>query len=189
MNNPTLYKYRAIEPFKNLVDTLIKSRLYASPYFDLNDPMEGQYVVSPSGKIDEGMKKYLEGEKKKLRICSLSRMPDIELMWAHYADGNRGVVLGVEIDRSKYNVIPVDYSGPMKLSVNYLNPTSPEDILTRKLAAWEYEQEERIFLEGTHYVNVNLKEILVGSRMSTQDFGLLSALVEKVCPNVPMVRT
>lgn len=189
MKNQTLYKYRSIEPFKNLVDTLLKRRLYAAPYFDLNDPMEGQYLVSPTGKIDEYMREYLEGAKKKLRICSLSRKPDIELMWAHYADGNRGVVLGVQVDRSKYKVIPVNYDGPLKVSVNMLNPTPPEEILSRKLRAWEYEHEERVFIEGAHFVNIELKEILVGSRMSTQDFSLLSSLVEKVCPEVPLVRT
>ena len=86
-------------------------------------------------------------------------------------------------------VIPVDYDGPLKVSVNMINPTPPEDILSRKLRAWEYEQEERVFIEGAHFVNIKLKEILVGSRMSTQDFSLLSSLVEKDCPEVPLVRT
>jgi hypothetical protein len=183
-----LYKYRAFEPFRYLVDALLKRRLYSASYFDLNDPMEGQYIVSSSGGIDENIKQKLEGKKNRIRICSLSRRQDIDLMWAHYANGDRGVVMGVEIDNDKYDVRPVDYSGPIKLSRNALKPTSAQDILSRKLDAWTYEEEERVFLEGGQYVDVNLVSIIAGSRMSNQDYSLLSELVEKLCPEVPIVR-
>ena len=65
-----------------MVDILLKNRLYAARYFEMNDPMEGQYIVDPNGSIDEDIKRSLEGAKKALRICSLSRSKDIELMWA-----------------------------------------------------------------------------------------------------------
>jgi hypothetical protein len=56
-----LYKYRNASSFRFLADILLKSRLYAAPYFDLNDPMEGRYLMSPSGKIDEDMEQALKG--------------------------------------------------------------------------------------------------------------------------------
>ncbi len=41
--NELLYKYRSLDNFKNFVDIILKNRLYAARYKDLNDPMEGQY--------------------------------------------------------------------------------------------------------------------------------------------------
>lgn len=189
MNTSSLFKYRALEPFRYLVDTLLKRRLYAAPYSDLNDPMEGRYVALPSGAIDEDIQRLIKGNKEKIRICSLSRSPDIELMWAHYANGNRGLVLEVGIDAAQYDLRRVDYTGPAQISVNMLNPTTAQDILSRKLEAWEYEKEERVFLEGSHYVDVELRSIIVGSRMSQQDFSLIKELAAKLCPDVPLHRS
>lgn len=186
MSNNSLYKYRALEPFRFLVDTLLKRRLYAAPYFDLNDPMEGRYIATADGSIDKDIERLIRGNKEKIRICSLSRNPEIDLMWAHYANGSRGLVLEVGVS-DRYDLRPVKYSGPAKVSVNALNPTTAQDVLSSKLAAWEYE-EERVFIENSHFVDIELKSIIVGSRMSPQDFSLLSGLAEKLCPEVPIRR-
>jgi hypothetical protein len=187
MRNNSLYKYRALEPFRYLVDALLKRRLFAAPYFDLNDPMEGRYIAAADGSIDKDIERLIRGNKEKIRICSLSRNPEIDLMWAHYANGSRGLVLEVGIP-DHYDLRPVKYSGPAKVSVNALNPTTAQDVLSSKLAAWEYEKEERVFLEGSHFVDIELRSIIVGSRMSSQDFSLLSGLAEKLCPEVPIRR-
>ncbi len=39
----TLYKYIILINYKLFIDIILKQRLYASKYKDLNDPMEGQY--------------------------------------------------------------------------------------------------------------------------------------------------
>ena len=187
MKSTSLFKYRALEPFRNLVDTLLKRRLYAAPYFDLNDPMEGRYIAAADGSIDKDIERLIRGNKEKIRICSLSRKSVIDLMWAHYANGSRGLVLEVGIP-DHYDLRPVNYGGPAKVSVNMLNPTTAQDVLSNKLAAWEYEEEERVFLEGSHFVDIELRSIIVGTRMSSQDFSLLSGLAEKVCPDVPLRR-
>lgn len=179
-----LYKYRGTQAFRNIVDILLNRRLYAAPYFDLNDPMEGHYLFSVSGSLDEDMKRMLKGEKDKLRICSLSRNANNELMWSHYAEGHRGIVLGVNIDRKRYEVKPVRYDGLMKLGLHNFNRNSALDVLTNKLEVWEYEEEERAFVRGSHYINVELQEVICGSRMSTQDRGMLKDLMRKVCPDV-----
>ncbi len=38
------YKYRGIKEFRYFVDIILNKRLFAAPYFDLNDPMEGHYL-------------------------------------------------------------------------------------------------------------------------------------------------
>jgi len=51
-----LYKYGSLNNFKYFVDIILNNRPYASPYFDLNDPMEGYYSY-PNGKYSVEFKK------------------------------------------------------------------------------------------------------------------------------------
>lgn len=182
-----LYKYRTLQNFKNFIDIVVNSRLYAAPYFDLNDPMEGHYLYSASGDLDVGMRDLLKGEKEKLRILSLSRRSDIELMWAHYADGNKGVAIGVEVDQGKHISRPVVYEGPMVLDPRDLHTNSAIDVLSRKLTAWVYEEEERVFVTQGQYVGVSVKEVILGSRMSNQDKSLIKNLVNLLLPYAKVV--
>lgn len=178
-----LYKYRGTSSFRYLTDILLKNRLYAAPYFDLNDPMEGHYLMSATGQIDDDMKLMLNSAKDRLRICSLSRSPDNPVMWTHYAEGHRGVVVGVEVTDSECEVHPVVYDGPMKIGTHNFNANSPMDVLSRKLAAWEYEDEERAFVRSKIYISVTVQELILGSRMSNQDKSFIKELCEKVCPS------
>ena len=181
-----LYKYRSIEQFKFFVDILVRKKLYAARYFELNDPMEGQYLYTGSSDgVNKDIQQMLNNKKNRIRICSLSKNYQSPVMWSHYANGHRGVVLGVEIDPNKYNVRSVFYDGPMKINLKNLNPNSSIDILTTKLQAWEYEEEERVFtIDGGQFVDVVLKKIIFGSRMNTRDKGLIMDLVESICPEV-----
>ena len=183
-----LYKYRGIQGFRFFTDIVLKNRLFASPYFDLNDPMEGRYLYSQSdGKIDEDMARMLKGEKEKVRVCSLSRNPNNELMWSHYAEGHKGVAIGVEVDRSRYKVRPIDYDGLHQIGRNNFHSGSAVDVLSHKLDVWSYEEEERVFTKNKQYVDVHIRRIICGSRMSTQDKGFITDLVTKVNPDIEII--
>jgi hypothetical protein len=180
-----LYKYRALEPFRFFVDILLNKRFYAARYSDLNDPMEGQYLHLESGRINTEVQQILRSDKERLRICSLSRNPSIDLMWAHYANGDRGVAIGVKID-SSYDVRSVEYTGPLCLAPGVHNSFTARDILSRKNEAWAYEQETRVFTLGSEFVYVELVEILCGTRMSAKDKGMVQKLVDKLSPETPV---
>lgn len=174
-----LYKYRGIKELRYFVDIVLNQRLYAAPYFDLNDPMEGHYLYN-KGELDSDVRELIKGQKEKLRICSLSRVNDNELMWAHYSEGHRGVAIGVELDESKNDVQPVVYDGlPQVGRINVHNSTGRE-ILSHKLEVWGYEEEVRAFTSGKQYVDVEIKEILLGRSMSTQDVGFIKKLVGSI---------
>jgi len=181
-----LYKYKSIEQFKYFVDILARERLYAAQYFELNDPMEGQYLYTGSSNgVNKDIEQILKSRKNKIRICSLSKNYKSPVMWSHYANGHRGVVLGVKVDPNKYNIRSVYYDGPMKINLKNLNPNSAIDILSTKLKAWEYEEEERAFtLDGSQFIDIDLKKIIIGSRMNTRDKGLIKDLVDSICPEV-----
>lgn len=181
-----LYKYRSIENFKNFVDIVLNNRLYAAPYFDMNDPMEGHYVYS-AGELSSELIRSIKGEKSRLGICSLSRTPNDPLMWAHYADGHHGVVIGVEVDRGKYDVRRVNYVGPSHVQNAHINGSleTAKNILCHKYEVWEYEQEERIFVpDGKKFTDVKVQQVILGNRMSTQDKGFIRELLAILNPDV-----
>ncbi len=181
-----LYKYRGIQNFRFFVDIVLKNRLYAAPYFDLNDPMEGQYLYPPNSTgLDEDIQRIIKGEKEKIRICSLSRDPENELMWSHYSEGHHGVAIAVEVDSSRYQVKPIKYDGLHQLGMNNMHSDAAIDILSHKLSVWSYEEEVRVFLKGNKTtVDISVKEVIFGRSTSNQDKGFIKELVSKVNPNI-----
>ena len=115
-----LYKYRSLENYKNFIDIILKNRLYAAKYKDLNDPMERQYYYR-TGEFDRQLRNKLAEDKGELRVCSLSRVNNNELMWSHYANGQHGVAIGLRIDENKYTVKPIQYNGLVSIRTENFN--------------------------------------------------------------------
>lgn len=113
---------------------------------------------------------------KQVAVLSLSTVPNSEVMWSHYADVYRGVVLGFDTsDSFLANIIKVKYQ-PDRPELDIKNrPTdgSPwkeaiEAICGIKNEAWAYEQEYRLTsaiaaLSSTDQVDSNGAPIFLGS--------------------------
>jgi len=182
-----LYKYRSLDDFKNFVDIILKNRLYASKYKDLNDPMEGQYYYR-TGELEKRIRDKLTEEKGELRLCSLSRVNNNELMWSHYSNGQKGVAIGLRINENEYIIRPIHYNGLATIrNQNFDNLTAIE-ILSHKLEVWNYEEEERVFVRDKHFIDVQIEEIITGRAMSNSDFGFTRELVEKINPNIRIIK-
>lgn len=182
-----LYKYRSLANFRNFVDIILKNRLYAAKYKDLNDPMEGQYYYY-SGELNKDIRNKLFQEKGELRICSLSQANDNLLMWSHYADGHRGVVIGLEIDDSNYQVKPVQYNGLAFINDRNFSDKTAIEILSHKLEVWNYEKEVRVFVRDKHYIEANIVEIYTGIGMSPQDYSFVNLLINRINPNIRIAK-
>lgn len=182
-----LYKYRSIENFRFFTDIILKQRLYAAQYFDLNDPMEGRYLYHGEQTMDKDIEMVLSGKKNKVRIVSLSRDSENELMWAHYANGHRGVAIGVEIDRHRYDVREIKYDGIPSVGTSAWSMDA-KDILIHKNEVWDYEEEERIFVTEGLFAEVEVRELILGSKMSTQDIGFISDLIKCINPDINIRR-
>lgn len=184
----TLYKYRSLNNFKNFVDIVVNNRLYAASYKDLNDPMEGQYYYN-KGDLDREIVEKLRGEKQDIKLCSLSKINNNQLMWSHYADGHCGVAIGVIIDDTKYTVRPIVYDGIINVRSQNYNNQSAHEILSHKLGIWNYEQEVRVFTIGSNYIKVQIKEIVLGYRTNDHDYELVSKLAKKINSNIEIKKT
>lgn len=165
----------------------MRNRLYASKYVDLNDPMEGQYYYN-KGELDKRMLRKISSDKGDLRLCSFSRKKDNELMWSHYAEGHRGVAIGITIDNHKYDVRPIQYTGLAYLTGEQVEQDTPREILSHKLNVWSYEEEERVFVTNKFHVDIQVKEIITGRAMSNQDFSFIRDIIEKVNPSISLIK-
>ncbi len=176
------YKFRDLNNYKFLIDILLNQRLYASSFENLNDNFEGQFLTSSFGKTK---RLRLNPKKNKhLSICSFSGHYKNHLLWSHYSDGHRGLVIGFELANNIYETQQVSYSG-LK-SYNDL-PTKLDDIksiFVNKMKEWAYEDEYRIILEEQGYIDITIKKVILGAEVSELDKELINKLIEKIDPKI-----
>lgn len=169
-----LYKYKSLANFEFVADILLNKRLFASEFNNLNDPMEGDFnrnYASP-----EYLKSITE-EISKIKICSLSSNMSNPILWAHYADGFKGICIEVEIDESILTPYEITYSefNPIP-SEGYRGlqgkdeETTPHDwaiaSLRKKYEAWRYEDEYRIFSDSEYISEgLTITTIYLGTRI------------------------
>jgi len=107
------------------------------------------------------------------------------IMWGHYADRNRGIVLGFEFKSDKYNMKAVEY--PAKRIKIALNPEkiTPSEYIEAvgfiKYKGWSYEKEHRFFIELNECVCIErnyfmpfgddlcLKQVIIGPQHPSKD--------------------
>lgn len=139
----TLYKFRPLDDELSLCrakEILRSGKFWCSKFWELNDPMEGVYLLSESN--DQSVKDVFSGKAQYL-ICSFSGKQALSnpLMWGYYANGFRGMAIEVEV--SNREVAKVEYVS--KIPDKW--PSNIQDcvrkILTTKLAAWKHEDEFR----------------------------------------------
>ncbi|MDD9716553.1 DUF2971 domain-containing protein [Dinoroseobacter sp. PD6] len=140
---------------ERVIDILTNRRLYCSPYNELNDPMEGYFHALAHDRSGfSALKRMIEEIttlQSKYRICSLSSNCKSHLVWAHYANGFRGVAIELDIMKKVNFIEEVEYSDGRDLGE--YDPAGNLDDLTRKVLLtkykeWKYEREIRIIQEG-----------------------------------------
>ncbi len=165
-----LYKYRVLGSSIELqnertFEILQKSEMYGSDYKSLNDPMEGFYRINENQErtlIDQ-----LKKDKKELRICSLSKSNNNPLLWGHYANGNKGIAIGVRSFFAKKDLIKVTYGNQIPF-FDDINVLSANQILCYKTTPWKYEKEWRVITNNL-FIKVKIDHIILGMAISPED--------------------
>lgn len=180
------YKFRGVSALDHTLDILINNRLYCANWRDLNDPMEGIFEYSSRG--DRRRRQELEmirDHKLRYRVCSLSRIWNSPLLWAHYADGFKGLAIEVElpdpIDIHDPAFNPLGYnSDALLVDLQYRQEwafsevdqgdeplTLAQRILCSKHEAWRYEEEVRILSREAFFnVRGRIRSVVLGPRAS-----------------------
>ncbi|MEM8484282.1 MAG: hypothetical protein AAF564_01975, partial [Bacteroidota bacterium] len=179
-------KYRGLENLEFALDIFINQRLYAANFQALNDPMEGRFIYS-RGSLSQDELRMIRGSKSDYNILSLSESCQNMLMWSYYGAGHKGFVVGVEIDDESTETEPVNYVEDLKLNERDDGDIA-KNILSKKLALWSHEREQRVFKRYDPFVAVNVKELIFGINTEQRHVDLLTQIAEKFCPGI-VVRT
>ncbi|MBR1373923.1 hypothetical protein IJ556_05675, partial [bacterium] len=130
-----LYKYRSLSNLKRLVEIVLDSKLYASRYKNLNDPMEGYYSYS---KDVAPYKRAINKLKQDSLICSLSKSNLIGMMWIMYADEGKGCCLEVEVGgNTTWKRVEVEYETDIPKITDSAD-IKIEEIFKYKSDVWSY---------------------------------------------------
>ncbi len=184
-----LYKYRSLINLERFLDIILDRQLYGALYKEMNDPMEGYFRYSPD--VDQALvRDILEGKGKRY-ICSLSRKPNIGLMWTHYADENRGCCLEVEVTSKTWERLDVEYQERVpKLVPN----TTIQDILKVKAKMWDYEDEVRFLSpqipekKNRPYLKIKIHRIIFGFKVDTKKVNHLRKIIKALDPQIEIER-
>lgn len=140
--------------------------------------------------IDSGDfgKKLVDG----VGIFCMSRNPCVELMWAHYADEYKGIVVELEISEDvisrEFVPFQVFYSN-IRPVVEYGNgKPNVEYYFQRKNRHWEYEQEERFIWQHhgavTYPRDSMLSRVILGPNISVQDRTNVEAVIKQASQEI-----
>ena len=153
----------------------------------MNDPMEGMYYYHWADEYTHDLVQRIGSEKEKLGICSLSQKNDNQLMWSHYSDGNKGLVIGLELNDQGADLKPVRYVNEFIRTEIYGSlQGKAREILSTKLKAWEYEEEQRVFVSN-EFVNIEIKEVILGARMPQATKVFLKDLLKKLNDQIQVI--
>lgn len=178
------YKFKSALQVEHVLDILINQRLFCADWQKLNDPLEGRFSYFTDSKgIDERKKRVSEiiSSKKQIKVCSLSKVFDSHLLWAHYANGYNGVAIEVDLPEKDNCIMEVKYERSFK-TIDDAAVDSPgnlaQKILCTKYQEWKYEREIRILNPGAYYtLERPASRLIVGQRVNP----LLRDTLKMVC--------
>lgn len=159
-----LYKYVGFEAGLKILET---NTLGFSHLEDFNDPFELSALMGGLGTLNYFHSVMRTGISKKYVILCLTKKPLNSLMWSHYADSYKGMVIGVDVEKaglgdSEQFIIPYQkgrmvYSNKRSTCIdkfvldNLLSPYSAKenfDYIKKaffvKSKDWRYEKEIRV---------------------------------------------
>jgi hypothetical protein len=162
---------------------------YKSTYRKLLPKMVDGAVTQATTNVNARAKGLPREMDKHIGLICLSEKRDNLLMWAHYADSHRGLVLGYDMSHSFFSEMKPPYRVQYERNRRAIDlassPDGPErteqimSLLYVKSDDWRYEQEWRFILrlDGLekvttgggykYYLNVprtTLKEVIIGCR-------------------------
>ena len=191
-SNPPYYKYRSLQNWQFLLDIFLNKRLYAAPFTSLNDPMEGQnYYVN--GQARGVVRSAIAARREQWNICSLTTETKKSLIWAYYANGHRGIAIGVKLGQLKQGDIRQGVSYDSQVNVGHQEAKRSLDeiattILFRKQELWRHEAEYRV-LTRSQYIAVKIVEVHLGSMIADTDRQLVLKLVKLAAPTARVLKT
>ena len=174
-----------MDNFEFLLDLILKERLYAAKYNELNDPMEG--VINVENIIPREREVEWKELIEKFRIVCFTKQSNNPLMWAHYADGGRGCVIEFELSESiEYH--KVSYVKKPIINEKDINIANALEILKYKEKPWKYEAEYRCLIQKEDFVAVSVKSVTFGARAEEAKVDMLMYILKLSNPDLKVLK-
>ncbi|WP_321517467.1 DUF2971 domain-containing protein [uncultured Bacteroides sp.] len=151
----------------------------------MNDPNEGMYYYDPL-KYYKEINSAIRKEQNSLRICSLSKTLHNILLWSHYADGHKGVAIGLEL-KPKDTAYPLKYDSTNLSVEQYRKSITAMKNLKNKHKDWKYEREVRVFTQRKKFVGIKIKIIVLGVKIEKEDKDTLKKLITNIDKDIIVV--
>ena len=166
---------------KYALEAIQSEQLKLSRISDMNDPLEFRGFNIGDRDLRRRVDRWVKKTDQELGFICFSSTMSVGLMWSHYADSHRGVVLGFEIPQKR--LIKIKYSPyrePFEEAMSAGEAGAPNQILRNRMVkheSWEYEDEWRyrssivkrrpnkksMYFEGFEH-SMELKEVWLGER-------------------------
>lgn len=179
--NTVFYKYKSLNNFEFILDLILKERLYAARYDELNDPMEG--VIKVDDTIHKDKETIWQSILNNLRIVCFTKDPENLLMWSHYADGTKGCTIEFELLEDQ-KVHKIEYKEKPLIGIDKMNISGAREVLTYKQKPWKYEVEYRCILDESRFLPIKIKSVTFGARANKESVKLLMSILSICKPDL-----
>lgn len=179
------------------IDALKKQRLKISTLDDLNDPFEFAAVSYADERLRGPLQRTRKQVFRERGLICFSKSWSNPVLWSHYADGHRGLCLGIDVP-SQYvcdvNYVPqrIEPSLSLENVERIKTELFQKDLIRTKYAHWKYEDEARIFHaldadceeNGMFFAdfaeaNMTISEVIIGAHYTSVDKDLHDEIRKK----------
>jgi len=208
-----LYRYLTAD---SALRTLQGGKLKLGFVSKFNDPFDSIFGVGPEleaypddvAQAREGM---LRGWDQYYGILCFAELRDDPLMWAHYAENHRGMVLEFDfplLPEAGYQLVKVKYRknipritmSAMRNAGAKVNVSFLRRLVSTKSHHWKYEKERRLLVSledesvtasGDHHFVplINLRGVVLGQRCETTADEVREMLADGPFKGVPIYKT
>lgn len=174
-----LFKYKSLSNPWHLLDIVANQRLYCAHWTTLNDPLEGRFeVFLEEEELTTEAVSRIQKARDEYRIASLSADPNNLLMWSHYADGHKGVVVEVDIPNDHEDLVKLVYTDFSAVFNGEMRTKDMRCLFNGKTPEWAYEKEYRIITKSEFFnLPKPVKKILLGSKVDNTHREILIKLL------------
>ena len=176
-----VYKFMSAKWAK---EAILSKRLKISIIPTLNDPWEGNALSYTNAKEKEAWELELDFIARRLGMICFSKEWTDPVLWSHYSEQHKGIVLGFEVDHTL--MTDVKYRKTLKKYEDFEENISSDtnfviSAISTKYLSWEYEKEVRLFDElrkpdpvSGHFFRdfdsqMQLTDVIFGARYSNHE--------------------
>lgn len=131
-------------PANYATDDVKRKRLKIATLNDLNDPFDLWAVAQPDPGLRQGLRVWRSEMANRYGMLCFSSDWENPLLWSHYGDKHRGMVLGFDVNDDKLE--PVKYFRE-RPALPDIDLEIARQLLFTKYQDWQYEAEHRIFTD------------------------------------------